>query len=187
MNREIKFRAFATKNGEMRIYKTNERYRKTKKGIVTNMFSHIKDRSKKYKREVSFNSYQLYKWCMAKPEFHIIFKKWLENGYKKEDKPSIDRIDPYGGYTFCNIQILTCKQNLVKGYTEVAAKKHKPITQKTLSGSIVAKYNSIKEAAKVSGISQGLISNVLIGKRKHTHGFIFSYTNNIHQNPELLK
>lgn len=34
-------------------------------------------------------------------------------------------------------------------------------------------YNSTHEAAKQLGISQGLVSQVLNGKRKHTKGFSF--------------
>lgn len=44
---------------------------------------------------------------------------------------------------------------------------------------IIKEYNSITEAVNELGIARQLISNVLRGKKKTTHGFIFKYREDV--------
>jgi hypothetical protein len=114
-------------------------------------------------------------------KFKKLFKEWEERGYKYYDKPSIDRIDAYKGYTKENIQILSWKENRIKGDKEVAIKKHKPVIMLEMDGvTILNKFSSIKEAVAKTGLNQSLISHVCNGKRNHTGGYKFKF-GNIHE------
>lgn len=46
-----------------------------------------------------------------------LYSYWAENGFKRKDAPSLDRMDVLGGYTLNNIQILTQSENVIKGRT----------------------------------------------------------------------
>jgi hypothetical protein len=47
----------------------------------------------------------------GKNNFYELYNNWIDSGYKKSDKPSVDRIDDYKGYSFDNIQLMTWKEN----------------------------------------------------------------------------
>lgn len=55
----------------------------------------------------------------------------------------------------------------------------------------IARYASQRQLIKQTGFSQGLVSAVLNGKKKHHRGYTFKYENevvgNIHDDPGLLK
>jgi hypothetical protein len=46
-----------------------------------------------------------------------IYKYWKENGYKKGDAPSVDRINNEGDYSINNIQFLQMRENAKKRFT----------------------------------------------------------------------
>lgn len=156
-------------------------YRRTKKGVIRNIFSHIKERGIKYNRVVEFDSDGLAAWMMGKPEFHLLFGKWQEGGFIKADRPSIDRKDPLQDYLYSNIQVTTYQFNRDKGDKEKEILWGKPIIQLDTNGKKIGSFPSIKQAVKDLGLHQGLISAVLAGQRNHTGGFKFIY-----QTPELL-
>lgn len=157
-------------------------YRRTPKGVLTNIYQHIKERCSKYKYELGITLSDVHELYLYNQKFNLLYNAWVKNGFKFSDKPSIDRIDPYKGYTVENIQILSCSENRAKGVLEVAIKKHKPIIALDLKGNFIERFRSLKDAAILLNLNQGLISAVLTGKRTHTGGYKFVY-----ENPELLK
>jgi hypothetical protein len=50
-------------------------------------------------------------WADAQPDFHRIFAAWVEAGFPYKLSPSIDRIDPSGGYEEGNMRWLTLSDN----------------------------------------------------------------------------
>ena len=58
---------------------------------------------------------------------------------------------------------------------EVAVIKHKPIAQYNADGSLVATYESLKDACQLTGANNGSVSSVCNGRRKTAHGFIWKY------------
>ncbi|MEK6880476.1 MAG: hypothetical protein AABY22_12745 [Nanoarchaeota archaeon] len=165
-----------------RLLENTRQFRKTPKGVLTNIYQHQKARSKRYGYELDYSLKELHKMFLQSNKFLRIWRKWKQNGYKYYDKPSIDRKDANVGYTKKNVQMMTWRQNRVKGNKEVSLKKLKPIIALDLDGNKVKAFPSIKSAVMALGLNQGLISSVLTGKRKHTGGYKFIY-----ENPELLK
>jgi len=163
------------------LLNATRKYRQTKRGVIRNIFTHIKERGAKYNRIVEFNSDQLYGWMITKPEFHIVFAQWVDSGFARANKPSIDRIDPLQDYLWTNIQITTYQFNRDKGDKEKEILWGKPIIQLDMNGNELNRFPSIKQAVKDLNLCQSLISAVLLGKRNHTGGFKFIY-----ENPELL-
>ena len=158
-----------------------QNYRKSKKGVLTNTFQHIKERCSKYNRELDFDLKWLHERFITDPYFIECYEKWISSGMCLNDRPTVDRMDHKKGYLKNNVQILTWKQNRDKSNSEQVQIKSKKISKLTASGDLIMNFDSVKLAASSLNISQGLISNVLIGKRNHTHGYKFIY-----QSPELI-
>ena len=58
------------------------------------------------------------------------------------------------------------------------AKPKKPVFQYTKNGQFIAKFNSIREASRVTEISQANISECSQGKRKSAGGYIWQFIEN---------
>ena len=84
------------------------------------------------------------------------------------------------------MQVITAKENRVKGDAEKMVLWGKPVHQISMSGIVVAKYPNIHTAMEITGINRNNISSVLHGKRKSAGGYKWEDIGNIYENPELL-
>lgn len=91
---------------------------------------------------------------------------WFRDKAFEMKKPSIDRKDNDGNYTFDNCQFLEYDVNSRKN-------RIKPIIQFDLNGVFIREWESITLASKTLAIFN--ISNVLLGKRKSVGGFRWKY------------
>lgn len=155
--------------------KTNQNYRKTPKGVLTNLYHKMKGR-----HGVSFSLKWLHDTYLEDKKYVRLFNEWVNSGYMKEKKPSIDRISNKKPYTKSNIHIVTWGENRFKQTMERRSRKGVVIQIK--EGAVINRFKSQREAVKVTGLNQGLISAVLNNKRTHTGGFQFVY-----ESPELLE
>lgn len=150
----------------------NRRYRKTAKGLITNLYHKIKERNNsRSSNPLPFNISEFRAWVLSNPKFDGLYKYWVKSGYKHDFRPSVDRINCLEGYHFSNMQIITAKENRVKGEREKLILWGKVVYQSTLDGRDIAVYQSIKEAWLKTGISRNNISSVCNGKRKYAGGF----------------
>lgn len=70
------------------------------------------------------------------------------------------------------------EQNGCDAHSCTPIKFTKPIIQYDLDMNFIAEYESAREAESVTGIGYKMISRVCNHKRRHTHGFIFSFKDN---------
>lgn len=84
------------------------------------------------------------------------------------------------------MQVITAKENRIKGDAEKMVLWGKPIHQLSMSGTVVAKYPNIHMAMEITGINRNNISSVLHGKRKSAGGYKWEVIGNIWENPELI-
>ena len=88
--------------------------------------------------------------------------------------PSINRLNDEVGYTFDNIELITWKEN-----REIQpAKQLKPVIQMTLEGDFIKEWDSIREAARVTGIDRSTIGKVCKGKQKTAGKCKWEFKNN---------
>lgn len=161
-----------------------EKFRKTKKGILTNSYSKQKTRY-----NVTYTLSELHSLFLNDKKFDRLFKEWVKSNYNKEFKPTVDRINCKIGYNIDNIQCLSWKDNRYKQRMETNIFRAKEIIC-LKNGQVVGFYKSVSDAVRKTGIMQGNISSCLTGKRKTCGGYMWQYKNsisNIHDNPELLK
>lgn len=154
-----------------------EKYRKTKKGILTNIYS-----SQKNRRLVSYSLTELHTKFLTDVKFDRLFNEWIKSKYNKDKKPTIDRINCKLNYTLENIQCITWADNRYKQRMECNIFRAKKIA-KYKNGILIETYKSVSDAVRKTGLMQGNISSCLTGKRNTCGGFQWKY---IHQNPELI-
>ena len=152
-----------------------KKYRQTPKGVLTNMYDHMRKR-----HYVDFSLAEFHKRFLDDARFKRLFAEWVNSAFSKLKKPSLDRINCKKPYTVANTHMLTWAENRYKQIMERRARKPRVLQIK--DGVIVAIYKSQREAVRKIGANQGLMSMVLTGKRNKTCGFYFQY-----ETPELLE
>lgn len=158
-----------------KLLENTARFRKTKRGLVTNLFSKIKTRN-----TVDFDLSWLHEFSQCK-KFDRIFNEWVKSKYNKQFKPSLDRINNKIGYTKTNVQWLTWAENRFKQSME---RRHRsPMVAQKMGDKIIKIYKSQLDAVRKTGLSQGNLSMALTGKRKLCGGYSWEY---VFDNPELL-
>lgn len=156
-------------------YKATKIYRRSPKGVLTNMYDHMRRR-----HPVAFSLIEFHERFLSDKKFLRLHSEWVKSGYQKERCPSLDRINCKLPYTVANTQMMTWGENRFKQTMERRSRKG-PVLH-IHNGAVVARYKSQKEAVQANGLSQGLVSAVLTGKKISTKGFVFVYE----QSPELL-
>lgn len=144
------------------------RWRKTKRGLVTNLFHKMKSR-----HEVNFDLNYLHEFSIC-IKFNRLFTEWVKSNYDKRLKPSIDRINSKKGYSKNNIQWLTWEENRYKQRMECKLTRARLVGQFT-GENMINSFRSVSEAVIKTGIPQGNLSSCLSGKRKTCHGYIWKY------------
>ena len=155
----------------MNILENTKRWRRTYKGLTTNLYAKIQERSKRNDRYNDEFTLGEFKGWIAQTSINRLYEQWAKRGFKTDRRPSMDRINPLKGYTFDNMQVITAKENRIKGDKEKMALWGKRVYQSTLDGEVFAIYSSIKEAGLKTKINRNNISSVCNGKRKQAGGY----------------
>jgi len=160
---------------KLRLRKNVTKWRKTKRGLVTNLYHKMKERGC-----VEFKLEFLHEFAECK-KFDRLFEEWVKNNYNKQFKPSIDRISNKGIYAKKNIQWLTWAENRYKQTMERRSRNGAVLMM--LGNKVVERFKSQREAVMKTGLSQSNMSSCLNGKRETCGGYKWKY----HENPELIE
>ena len=163
------------------ILNNTKKYRKTKKGVLTNIYNHCKNR-----RNVNFSLEQFQEKYINNIVFTRLYNEWIKHNCNIQYKPTIDRINCFKDYSFDNIHWLSWKENRYKQRMELKRIRARKIVM-IKNNVIIEEFDSQREAVIKTGLSQGNISNCLNGKRKFCGGYEWKYKDNIYENPELLE
>lgn len=156
------------------------RYRKSKKGIIANIYYHQKHDSKR--RNISPPTYtriELVDWCLEQQIFHELYDNWVASGYDTWLIPSVDRKDDYKGYFLGNIQLMTWRENHRKGIDceKTRAVHRRSVIQYDTNENIIKEYKSITEAHNKTGATISSIVSACRGRHKTANGYKWKYKN----------
>jgi hypothetical protein len=158
-------------------------YYKTKDGLISKIYGHQTQNSKKRGHsKPTYNKQELKDWLYSKEKFHVVFNDWVNSGYEKDLIPSIDRKNDYKGYSFSNIQITTWRVNNSKAYSDrkkgINNKGSKAVDMLTLNGDYIKSFHSMKEAERsIDNIFAKNIVECCKGRTKTHAGFKWRYSN----------
>lgn len=129
------------------INKQQNKNRKIKEGLITIIYFGQKGSAKQRQMILPiYTKTELQEWLFNQDLFHKLYDDWVKNGYKKGLKPSVDRINDYKSYTLDNIQLMTFKENRIKGDNDrkngINNKKSKTVLQFDLNGDFIKEYYS---------------------------------------------
>ena len=163
--------------------KIAKKARRTKQGVITTIYGHQQGHSiTRGHKPPTYTNKQLQDWLQNDKKFGQIYDKWVESGYTKSMKPSVDRLDDSKGYSFDNIQLTTWGENKAKGHRDMRKGKikhgHNPqkaVIQVDSEGLVVGEFVSACEAQRQTGIHQSNISACCLGKLNTTGGFVWKF------------
>jgi len=156
-------------------------WRKTKNGLISNMYSNQKNNSKRRGHNPPLYSFCEFKeWVLSKNEFHSLYDFWVLNNYDKRHTPSVDRKDDYIGYCFDNIQITNWESNSKKFGIDmingINTKQCKSVLQYDFNGNFIKEFYSIAQASRETKIN-GILGCVSNNPIKSAGGFVWKYKN----------
>ncbi len=141
--------------------------KKTERGCISKIYrSQVNHSKKRGHQPPKYTKDQLTEWLHLNG-FSELFNKWKLSGYLKSEAPSCDRHDDSKGYSLCNIQLVTWKEN--------HAKLRKPVNQLTLSGELIARHDSITAAGITVSVKPINITSTITGKQKTSGGYRWAY------------
>ena len=161
-------------------------YSRTKKGVITQIYGSRKSHSKlRGHRQPEYTKKELSEWLFSQELFHKLHNEWKMSGYKKELKPSVDR--KYNNIHYCmnNIQLMTWKENKLKGHTDSktnklsTGNKKRAVSQFNKEGVWLQDFISTREAGRSTNTAPGDIISVCKGKQSTAGGFTWCYAGGV--------
>lgn len=159
-------------------------YNKTKLGLTSRMYYSQRHSCKKRNHKMpEYNREEFQNWVLNHHLFEELYNNWVESGYDKKLRPSIDRLDDYKSYTFDNIRLCTWHENNLKHYIDVKKginnKTNKSVLQYDLDGNYINEYHSISYAARITKIRNADIQRACSGIYKQAGGYAWEYSDYI--------
>ena len=112
--------------------------------------------------------------------FQKVFDAWKLSGFKTNEKPSVDRKDDYGSYSFPNMQVMTWRENRAKACKDrregVTTKTSLGVDKFSLDEEYICSYPSIAIAARDIGLAYQSISGILGVPDRTAGGFKWQLT-----------
>lgn len=162
--------------------KENKKKYKTKDGVIKTIFaSQISSSYRRCHKKPSYTIDELSEWLYSNG-FNSLYDNWVKNDFKKDFKPSVDRLDDFKPYTFNNIRLVTWKDNREKQYKDFRENilpnigyfglGHQPVAALNNDGSVFKKFISMAEAARYFNLkSHSTISSCCNGRIEKAAGY----------------
>ncbi len=100
-----------------------------------------------------------------------VYQLWIrDKGYLMK-RPSLDRFEDKGNYTFNNCQFIELKDNVIKSNRT----RGREIKQLTLNGDLIKIWKKIIDASYFFNIKPCSLQDALNGRSKTCQGFIWKY------------
>jgi len=161
----------------------NKEYRRKPENVIRTSWHHNCYHAEQRGHSLPSYSYdELLLWAFSQDVFNALYDAWVDSGYKRLLKPSVDRLDDNKSYSLDNIQIISFADNEEKYRAEVRAGTkgkmllnggHQKVKQYTLDGILIAEHVSQSQASRETTVNQACISDCCRGIQKTAGGFIW--------------
>ncbi|MDD3443188.1 MAG: hypothetical protein PHW89_07990 [Sulfurimonas denitrificans] len=153
-------------------------YDKTEKGVIRVIYK-TQTRNSKLRGHSpqKYTKKELNEW-MYSNGFKELYDDWENSGFKKEMKPSVDRLDDFKPYSFSNIRLGTWADNANHQYEDVInGQGTGGLRCKSVlcldKNKIIAEYVSFSSACRSVGYS--IERSLRSGKPDRKNGFVWKY------------
>ena len=158
-------------------------YTREKNVVPRYIYSSQKQSSKKRGHKPPAYSVEwLIDWMMSNPEYDYLYSRWVDSGYDRDLKPTVNRIDDEIGYMKYNIELMDWKTNRAEGHKERAKSnqctahgKLSRVVQQFENFELINEYKSLAFASRETGISRKNIQSVCAGRRRFAGGYMWEY------------
>lgn len=152
---------------------------RTIKGVIFTIYGAQKASSKNRGHlQPSYSRDEFLEYCLNSTIFNKIYKYYVDSGFDRRLRPSIDRIDNSVGYSFENIQVVTWGENEARAHKDrlmgIDKSSSVEVVQMDYSCNVLNIFNSRMEAERVTGISNSKISDCCLGNSIQAGGFLWS-------------
>jgi len=163
-------------------YAMTYRWTKSESGVVTTAWHHqVKHSITRGHTPPQYTKEELADWMLNHPSWNRLYSDFVDSGYERDVRPSVDRLNNNYGYSFDNIRLVTFRENymtyLSDKKTGIETSDCKAIVKLTKQGDFVAEYFSVAEALRQHGKKpkNARISAVLTGNRKYYLSHVWIY------------
>jgi len=157
----------------------SKRYYKTLHGVMVHMLNSEKNAAKERNHvQPVYTKEEFFSWLYSQG-IEQYYLTWKNAGYKKDIRPSVDRIDSTKPYTMDNIRLVTWAENNNAAYNE--RKTCHRITRQCKSvnqiknGNVIASFKSIAMAARETGVQRANINATCTGRASQAGGYFWAY------------
>lgn len=131
-----------------------------------------------------YSKQELATWLLNQEKFKELYSAWVASDYNSRSKPSVDRLDDFKTYSLSNIQLITFRENELKGHTDrhlgrgTQGKCCKAVLQFDANGTFIKEHiNAALASKEVPNTNRQNIQKVCKGERPLCGGFLWKYKN----------
>ena len=155
-------------------------YHKTEKGLLTLIYNGQISSSKQRGHDIpNYTKLELFDWITSNVNYKQFFLSWVSSDYKKELKPSCDRLNDYLPYTLDNLRLVVWDTNRKKAYSDmkngINNKQSKSVLQYDLNGVFIKEHYSGRQAMRETNARH--ISGCCNLTRQTSGGYIWKFNN----------
>lgn len=154
-------------------------YGRTEKGVIRVIYKTQRRNSKIRKMPLpNYSKKELKDWLYSN-DFKRLYDNWVDSGFKKETKPSIDRRDDFKPYSFDNIRLVTWANNANHQYKDIksgvgtSGLRCKPVICYDRNNNPIAEFVSFSAACRSVGYS--IEKSLKSGKPDRKNSFRWKY------------
>lgn len=154
-------------------------YDKAEKGVIRVIYKTQKRNNRlRGHGDLPYTKDQLKGW-LYENGFKEFYSNWVDSGFKKDVKPSVDRVDDFKGYSFDNIKLSTWEQNRRHQAEDIMSgkgtggKRCKQVEGVHPESDVIKKYISLSSARRSEGYC--IWKNIKTGKPCR-NGYYWKYT-----------
>ena len=141
-------------------------YDKTEKGVIRVIYRTQKTNSKKRGHADPGYSKKDLEQFLYSNGFKCLYDNWVDSGFMKDLKPSIDRLDDFKPYSLDNIRLTTWVENRRHQYSDIksgdgtSGRRCKAVVRTDADGS-KKRFHSMAHAERETGLTRGVISSCI--------------------------